>query len=100
MAHLPFRGGAFDRVLSINSLYYWPDLMAGLHECARVLKRHGRLALGCHSPETLWPFTGEWENFRAFEPQDLAARMEEAGFRIQRIEHRARSQLFDTVVVV
>jgi arsenite methyltransferase len=100
VAHLPFRAGTFDRVLSINSLYYWPDLGSALAELARVLKRHGRLALGCHSPQTLWPFTREWEDFWLYEPQELAARMQEAGFHALRVEHRDRWQLFDTVVVV
>jgi len=100
VAHLPFRSATFDRVLSINSLYYWPDLEAGMRELARVLKRRGRLALGCHSPESLWPFTREWEDFWAYEPQELADHMQEAGFAVRRVEHRDRWQLFDTVVVV
>jgi ubiquinone/menaquinone biosynthesis C-methylase UbiE len=44
--HLPFADGAFDKVLSINSMQVWPDAVAGMREVWRVLKAGGRVALG------------------------------------------------------
>ena len=49
VAKLPFRAGTFHKVLTVNSLYYWPDLVASLREVARVMKRGGRLAAGFRS---------------------------------------------------
>ena len=35
--NLPFADGAFDTVFSVESLYFWPDALAGLKEIRRVL---------------------------------------------------------------
>jgi SAM-dependent methyltransferase len=42
---LPFEDAAFDRVLSVESLYYYDDVEAALREVARVTGRGGRLAV-------------------------------------------------------
>ena len=42
---LPFRDEAFDSVLSVSALHYWPDPVAGVAECARVLRPGGRLVI-------------------------------------------------------
>ena len=38
---LPFADGAFDTVFSVESLYFWPDQVAGLREIRRVLAPGG-----------------------------------------------------------
>ncbi len=38
---LPFADGAFDTVFSVESLYFWPDQLAGLREIRRVLAPGG-----------------------------------------------------------
>ena len=38
---LPFSDGAFDTVFSVESLYFWPDALAGLKEIRRVLAQGG-----------------------------------------------------------
>ena len=38
---LPFADGAFDTVFSVESLYFWPDALAGLKEIRRVLAPGG-----------------------------------------------------------
>ncbi len=38
---LPFADGAFDMVISVESLYFWPDQLAGLREIRRVLAPGG-----------------------------------------------------------
>ena len=38
---LPFADGAFDTVFSVESLYFWPDALAGLREILRVLAPGG-----------------------------------------------------------
>ena len=35
--NLPFGDGVFDTVFSVESLYFWPDALAGLKEIRRVL---------------------------------------------------------------
>jgi SAM-dependent methyltransferase len=100
VAKLPFRAGTFHKVLTVNSLYYWADLIASLREVARVMKRGGRLAAGFRSKASLGPLTRGWEGFRLYEPWEFAGIMREAGFDVLRVEHRDTWQVFDTVVVV
>jgi len=38
---LPFADGAFDTAFSVESLYFWPDQLAGLREILRVLAPGG-----------------------------------------------------------
>lgn len=42
---LPFADDAFDKVVSIESFYFWPDPPENLKEAVRVLKRGGHLML-------------------------------------------------------
>ena len=42
---LPFRTGYFDAVTAFETVYFWPDLEAGLRETARVLGPGGRLVI-------------------------------------------------------
>lgn len=43
---LPFDDDLFDKVLSINSMPFWPDDKEGLGEINRTLKSGGNLVLG------------------------------------------------------
>lgn len=42
-AHLPFRDGAFDAVVSTEALHWFPDQVGALAECRRVVVPGGRV---------------------------------------------------------
>jgi SAM-dependent methyltransferase len=44
-ARLPYDDSSFDRLLSINSAQFWPELIPGLREARRVLRPEGLLAI-------------------------------------------------------
>jgi ubiquinone/menaquinone biosynthesis C-methylase UbiE len=48
---IPAPDGAFDKVYSVHTLYFWPDLDAGLRELHRVLRPGGLLLLAFHTSE-------------------------------------------------
>lgn len=45
-ARIPFPDASFDAVLHMNCWYFWPDLSAGLRECARILRPGGAMLSG------------------------------------------------------
>ena len=61
---LPFKSETYDLVYSIASIKHWPDYMAGLRECLRVVKPGGVLMVveldkDC-SKEIAVPFIARW----------------------------------------
>jgi ubiquinone/menaquinone biosynthesis C-methylase UbiE len=42
-AQLPFENQHFDKVVSIHTFYFWPDPLAVLTECLRILKPGGKV---------------------------------------------------------
>ena len=57
--HLDFPDGYFDKVCSINTLYFWRGLGPGLREIHRVLKPEGVFITAIYSKEFLesWSYT-------------------------------------------
>jgi ubiquinone/menaquinone biosynthesis C-methylase UbiE len=45
-AKLPYADGAFDKALTVHTLYFWPNPVEHLGEAKRVLKPGGTLVLG------------------------------------------------------
>ena len=67
---LPFPAASFDRVVTVNTLYFWSDPAAGVREIARVLAPGGRLVVGIRpSEEMRGPLFAE--GFRRFSGEEL-----------------------------
>ena len=50
---LPWPDASFGHVLTVNTLYFWPDIDAGLAETKRVLARGGTFVASCVPPARL-----------------------------------------------
>ncbi|HEX8124854.1 MAG TPA: class I SAM-dependent methyltransferase [Allosphingosinicella sp.] len=77
---LPLPPETVTRAVSVNSLYFWPDPAAALAELARVMKPGGRLAIVFEPAAELRKWPGHRFGFRLFEPAEVKALMEAAGF--------------------
>lgn len=52
--NLPYRGASFRGVLLVVTICFLDDPRRALHECARVLKREGRLVAGLVPADSAW----------------------------------------------
>ena len=100
VSKLPFSDATFDRVLTINTIYFWPDTMQGLAEIKRVLKADGLAAIGIRSKEKMEKQSLTQYNFRLFTKEELESIMLEAGFRDVQIDYRGQEHWYDQVIAI
>ena len=80
VAAMPFDGGSFDRVVSVHTIYFWPDAEAGLREIARVLRPNGSVVIGTATKEFLSGRRASQHGYRLFDEDELRDVLERAGF--------------------
>jgi ubiquinone/menaquinone biosynthesis C-methylase UbiE len=100
VSHLPFAAGVFDRVFTVNTIYFWPDALQGLGEIYRVLKHDGLAAISIRSKEKMEEHAVTKYGFCLFSADDVARLMRQAGFREIRVDHRDQDKWYDQAIVV
>ena len=75
---LPLADGAIDRVLTVNTVYFWPDPVAAFREVRRVLAPGGRLVVAIRSMAVMERLDPAVFTLRS--PDELAAALRDAGF--------------------
>ena len=75
---LPVDDGAVDRILTVNTVYFWPDLAPALHELHRVLAPGGRLVIGIRDGSVM--DSVDQTIFTVRSPEAIATALETAGF--------------------
>ena len=80
--HLPYREDTFDRAVSFESIYFWPDPVRGLKEICRVLKQGGKVMIASEmtDPEKGKFWAKRCEGMTIYTAEQLAALMGKAGF--------------------
>lgn len=81
-AAIPYGAGRFDRVLSVHTLYFWPEPGNTFREVRRVTKRGGRLVIGFRRGERdsiVRDFPASV--YRFYKCDEVERLLEEAGFR-------------------
>ena len=82
-ATLPFKNNQFDKIFTVNTLYFWSNPSEYLNEIKRVLKPNGILAL-CFADKTFMqnlPFISY--GFTLYEVEKIKELLESAGFKIK-----------------
>ncbi len=77
---LPFAANAFDKVCTVNTVYFWASLEAGLAEIHRVLVRGGILAIGFLPKEHMDRMKMPTDIFTTRAPSDIFAALRTCGF--------------------
>jgi ubiquinone/menaquinone biosynthesis C-methylase UbiE len=75
---IPLQDDEVDRVLTVNTVYFWPDLDAGLREIRRVLAPGGRVVIGIRDLAVMQRLSQDVFTLR--EPAELRSALERAGF--------------------
>jgi arsenite methyltransferase len=75
---LPLEDASVDRVLTVNTVYFWPDLAPGLREIHRVLAPGGRVVIGIRDGSVMERVDRAVFTLRP--PAEIAAALETAGF--------------------
>ncbi len=78
VARLPLGDGAVDRVLTVNTVYFWPDLDVAFREIRRVLAPSGRLVVAIRDMAVMQRLDPKVFTLRR--PDELAAALRDAGF--------------------
>jgi len=73
--------GPFDQALSLNTVYFWEDVDAGMSELRRVVRQ--TVWLGVASTDHLRQMRFHESGFRVEPPEFYAERLQEAGFEVR-----------------
>jgi len=80
MDHMPFPDASYDLLLSVNTIYFWPDPLSAVREARRVLAAAGRLVLGYRTPAAMATIPATRHGFRIFEAVEVEGLLRSAGF--------------------
>jgi arsenite methyltransferase len=78
VARLPLADGAVDRVLTVNTVYFWPDLAPAFGEIRRVLAPGGRLVVGIRDGAVMEQVNRDIFTIRT--PAEIGEELTAAGF--------------------
>jgi ubiquinone/menaquinone biosynthesis C-methylase UbiE len=96
---LPFDDDTFDKVCTVNTIYFWEEPEVGLREIARVLKSGGKLVVGIRSADKMKDLPFTQHNFKLYAPEAVKDLLIGSGFSGISIEHRDKDEKFDSVIV-
>lgn len=77
---LPLPPASIDKALTVNTVYFWTSLEAGMRELRRVLAPRGRAVIGFVPKARMDRMNMPPDIFTPREPEELAAALRCAGF--------------------
>ncbi len=85
VSELPFEDNTFDKIIAVETYYFWPDKLNDLKEVLRVLKRGGQLMLVFEmlfdeqDPDK-WTAVEKRLDIQAVREEDIQNMLRDAGF--------------------
>lgn len=90
---LPFENGSFDKLFTVNTIYFWDDESAVLKEFKRVLRPGGSLIISLRPKHQMikYPFTKY--GFTMFSKEDLNLLLKNNGFLVSHVYENTEPDL-------
>ena len=85
---LPFTDDIFDKVFSVNTLYFWDNPPVVLSEIKRVLKPGGSMFISIRPKSVMQHYPFARHGFSLFSKQDLIDLLSGSGFEVTHITER------------
>ncbi|MBL0104299.1 MAG: class I SAM-dependent methyltransferase [Bacteroidetes bacterium] len=85
---MPFESNSFNHIFTVNTLYFWPDVMKGFDEILRVLKPGGDFSIAIRSADTMKVLPFAAFGFRLYSEDELRSIMEKLPLSHFRIDSR------------
>jgi len=79
---IPFSEGRFDKILTTNTIYFWPNPQSYANEIARVLAREGTVTIGFIPESTMQHIPFAKYGFTLYSIEKVSAIMEAAGLEV------------------
>ncbi|MDK2123857.1 class I SAM-dependent methyltransferase [Parachitinimonas caeni] len=83
---LPYRNANFDKICTVNTLYFWSDPAKALAECHRTLRKNGILVLCFNDKTELAKWPGHRFGFQLYDKVEIGLLLEKHGFKTIKIE--------------
>jgi ubiquinone/menaquinone biosynthesis C-methylase UbiE len=100
LATLPFAENQFDKIFSIQTLYFWPDPPHALAEIFRVLKPGGVLIVTLSTGKIDSTETTGLEHYQLILEEQVIPSMKQLGFTRANIRQGPTSRQFKTTAVI
>lgn len=79
---LPFEENVFNKVLTVNTIYFWEDVPKTFAELRRVLQPGGLLVIAIRPKHRMQEYPMTKYGFNMFSKEDLALVLEQNGFKV------------------
>ncbi len=86
---IPFPDEAFDKIFTVNTIYFWKNPKAMMTELSRVVKRNGIVVITYANKDFMkhLPFVGD--RFRLYDDDDLRALVDDSPLHAKNITHHS-----------
>jgi ubiquinone/menaquinone biosynthesis C-methylase UbiE len=95
---LPFDEATFDKICTVNTVYFWTSLDAGFAEIYRVLKSGGQTIIGFLPKQKMDRMGMPTDIFTTRAPDDVVVAMRRVGFHNIRIERPTPETAWNVLV--
>ena len=90
---LPFKANSFDKIFTVNTVYFWENAVAFIQEIERVLKKNGTFVLTFALKQFMRELPFVDSKFALFDEEDIRPLIAHTKLRI-----KDTTKVFDTVI--